>query len=196
MVLWFDTEDYIDPISDDTALRVANELTAMGVHGTFKIVSEKARVLEQRGRRDVIEALGRHCIGYHSNWHSIQPVPAVSLEHLGLLEGAAEFERRECSGFEDVGRIFGVTPVCYGQPGSSWAPQSDLALRRMGIHVYLDAGTQLGYHDQPVWYIGLLYVFNMGPYEMRADLDNKTPIEETLSSSMQRYRTLCPQAAA
>jgi len=179
VVLWFDTEDYIDPISDDAALRVANDLTALGVHGTFKVVGEKARTLDRRGRRDVIEALGRHCIGYHSNWHSIQPAPAVRLQHLGLMEGAGEFERCERPGFEDVGRIFGVTPVCYGQPGSSWAPQSNLALRRMGVHVYLDAGTQLGYRDQPVWYGGLLYVFNMGPYQLRADLDNHTPIQET-----------------
>src|SRR5437588_11964276 len=32
VVLWFDTEDYIDPISDDAALRIANDLTELGVH--------------------------------------------------------------------------------------------------------------------------------------------------------------------
>ncbi len=179
VVLWFDTEDYIDPISDDAALRIANDLSALGVHATFKVVGEKARTLERRNRRDVIQALGIHCIGYHSNWHSIQPTPAVDLQRLGLLEGADEFERRERSGFEDVARIFGVAPACYGQPGSSWAPQSNLALRRMGIHVYLDEGRQLGYNDQPLWYGGLLYVFDMGPYQIRADLDNRTPLPET-----------------
>jgi hypothetical protein len=171
VVLWFDTEDYVDPIADDAALRIADDLTNLGVHATFKVVGEKARTLELRGRTDVIQALGRHCIGYHSDLHSIQPVPALNLQHLGLLEGADEFERRQRGGFEDLGRIFGVTPVCYGQPGSSWAPQSNLALRRMGVHVYLDAGTQLGYNDQPVWYGGLLYVYNMGPYQIRAELD-------------------------
>ncbi len=171
VVLWFDTEDYIDPISDDAALRIANDLSSLGVKGTFKVVGEKARVLEQRGRRDVIQALGQHAIGYHSNWHSAQPAPAVSLEPLGLLEGAEDFERRELAGFQDVARIFGVAPVCYGQPGSSWAPQTNLALRRMGVHVYLDEGTQVGYNDQPIWFGGLLYVYSMGPYEIRADID-------------------------
>ncbi len=179
VVLWFDTEDYIDPIADDSALRIANDLTKLGVQGTFKVVGEKARVLERRGRTDVIQALGKHCIGYHSDWHSIQPAPAVNLQHFGFMEGADEFERRQRSGFADVGRIFGVTPVCYGQPGSSWAPQSNLALRRMGVHVYLDEGTQVGYHDQPVWYGGLLYIFNLGPYQIRADIDGKTPESET-----------------
>ncbi len=179
VVLWFDTEDYIDPIADDAALRIANDLTSLGVRATFKVVGEKARVLERRGRRDVIQALGKHGIGYHSDSHSIQPAPAVLLQHLGLLEGAEEFERRQRPGFEDVGRIFGVTPVCYGQPGSSWAPQSNLALRRMGVHVYLDEGSQVGLNDQPFWYGGLLYVYNMGPYQIRADLDHKVPASET-----------------
>jgi hypothetical protein len=179
VVLWFDTEDYVDPIADDAALRIADDLTAAGVRGTFKVVGEKARVLERRRRSDVITALGRHCIGYHSDWHSIQPVPALDLLHLGLLEGAEEFERRQRGGFADVGRIFGITPVCYGQPGSSWAPQSNLALRRMGVHVYLDAGTQLGYGEQPVWYGGLLYVYNMGRYQIRADIDHGVPLAGT-----------------
>jgi len=179
VVLWFDTEDYVDPIADDAALRIANDLTSLGIQATFKIVGEKARVIEHRGRTDVIQALGRHCIGYHSDWHSIQPVPALNLQHFGFLEGAQEFERRQRPGFEDLSRIFGVTPACYGQPGSSWAPQSNLALRRMGIHVYLDSGNQIGYHDQPIWFGGLLYAYNMGPYQLRADLDHNIPESES-----------------
>jgi hypothetical protein len=64
VILWFDTEDYVDPITDDAALRIANDLTTLGVHGTFKVVGEKARVLQQRGRIDVIQALGRDCIAF------------------------------------------------------------------------------------------------------------------------------------
>lgn len=178
VVLWFDTEDYVDPIADDAALRIANDLTSLGVQGTFKVVGEKARVLQQRGRIDVIQALGRHCIGYHSDWHSVQPVPSLALQHLGLLEGADEFERRQRTGYEDVARIFGIRPACYGQPGSSWAPQSNLALRRMGVHVYLDEGTQVGYGNQPIWFGGLLYVFNLGRYQIRADIDGREPESE------------------
>src|SRR5690349_22823709 len=95
VVLWFDTEDYIEPASDDAALRIAKDLTALGVRATFKVVGEKARVLESRGRTDVIAALSKHAIGYHSNWHSVHPTPAEYLLHFGFLEGAGEFERRE-----------------------------------------------------------------------------------------------------
>ena len=171
VVLWFDTEDYIDPLADDAALRIATDLTKLGVPATFKVVGEKARLLESRGRKDVIRALLQHSIGYHSNFHSVHPASAEYLRRFGYLEGADEFQRREGQGVADIRRIFGVTPSCYGQPGSSWGPQSNLALRRMGIPVYLDEATQVGVANQPFWYDGVLYIFNMGPNLIRARLD-------------------------
>ena len=118
VVLWFDTEDYLLPASDDAAKRVAEILTARGIRGTFKVVGEKARVLEQRSRADVIAALRKHDIGYHSNLHSVHPTPAEYLAECGWLDGVAEFVRRESAGAADVRRIFGVpTLSCYGQPG-------------------------------------------------------------------------------
>src|SRR3954470_15801305 len=107
VTLWFDTEDYIAPVSDDAALRIATDLTQLGVRATFKVVGEKARVLESRGRKDVIRALARHDIGYHSNWHSVHPTPAEYLSRMGFVEGADEFERREAAGLADVKRVFG-----------------------------------------------------------------------------------------
>ena len=171
VVLWFDTEDYLEPAADDAALRIARDLTALGVRATFKVVGEKARVLESRGRRDVIEALSKHSLGYHTKFHSVHPAPAEYLIHFGYLEGADEFERREAQGVADLKRIFGMAPICYGQPGSSWGPQANPALRRLGIPVYLDEGSQVGLDEQPFWYGGLLHVFNMGRNQFRARLD-------------------------
>src|SRR5215203_4174693 len=82
VILWFDTEDYILPASDDAALRLASWLTTQGVRATFKVVGEKARTLERRGRTDVIEALKKHEIGYHTDTHSQQPPIAVYLQNL------------------------------------------------------------------------------------------------------------------
>ena len=171
IVLWFDTEDYVDPASDDAALRIATDLSRLNVRATFKVVGEKARALESRKRTDVVQALRKHDIGYHTNLHSGHPTPAEYLRYFGYLEGAAEFQRREAAGLSDVRRVFGVTPVCYGQPGSSWGPQTNLALRRMGVPIYLDEGEQVGLAHQPFWYGGLLHVFNMGENQFRAKLD-------------------------
>jgi hypothetical protein len=161
VILWFDTEDYILPASDDAALRLATWLTGQQVKATFKVVGEKARVLQQRGRNDVIAALKLHEIGYHSNWHSVPPTPAQYLNHCDWHEGIAEFTRREKPGYDDIKRIFGVAPTCYGQPGSSWGPHSYPALHSWGMRIYLDAGAHLNVEGKPFWYGGLLNFYRL-----------------------------------
>jgi len=191
VTLWFDTEDYLLPQDDDAAKRLAELLTRLGVRATFKIVGEKARVLEARGRRDVVTALARHDIGYHANTHSQPPTIAVYLQHAGWDEGRAEFVRREGPGVRDVQRIFGVTPVAYGQPGSAWAPQSYPALRDLGVRMYLDEADHVGIDDQPFYYGGLLNVFKMRSNLARMDLhggDSLARGKATFTAALDRLR--------
>src|SRR5215467_12990909 len=75
VILWFDTEDYLSLADDDACKRLADLLTERHIRATFKVVGEKARVLERRGRTDVIEALRKHDIGFHANYHSVHPAP-------------------------------------------------------------------------------------------------------------------------
>jgi len=178
VTLWFDTEDYLLPQDDDATKRLAELLSQLGVRATFKIVGEKARVLERRGRSDVIAALKRHDIGYHSNTHSQQPTIAVYLQNAGWEDGRAEFKRREQPGVDDIKRIFGVTPVAYGQPGSAWAPQTYPALRDMGIKVYLDEADQVGLDDQPFFYGGMLNIFRMRSTLVRMALSGGSSLTE------------------
>lgn len=177
VILWFDTEDYLLPASDDAALRLAQFLTREGIRATFKVVGEKARTLERRKRTDVIAALKKHEIGYHSNFHSTQPSPAMYLSNLGWDEGVAEFDRREGPGRADVQRIFGQAPSCYGQPGSSWGPQSYGAMRKWGMKVYLDAGSHVNLDDRPCYYADTLNLYKL-KHTLRADLNNPRLLEE------------------
>ena len=132
VILWFDTEDYLLPADDDASKRLAEMLTERNIRATFKVVGEKARVLEKRGRSDVIAALKKHDIGYHANFHSVHPTPSEYLADCGLLDGVAEFVRREGGGAADVRRIFAVNTLsCYGQPGSSWGAQTLAGLSRL-----------------------------------------------------------------
>ena len=177
VILWFDTEDYLLPASDDAAKRVAELLSERGVRATFKVVGEKARVLEKRGRGDVIEALKKHDIGFHSNFHSVHPTPTEYLAETGLMDGVGEFVRREGPGAADVRRVFGVESLsCYGQPGSSWASQAIVALPPIGVTAaggvpcYVDSGNHIGLRGRPFWYAGALNVFNMKPNETRFEL--------------------------
>src|SRR5262249_55588826 len=169
VILWFDTEDYILPASDDATLRVARFLTRELIRAVFKIAGERARSSEPRGRTDIIEALKKHEIGYPSHWHSVPPTPAQYLSDLGWDDGVAEFDRREKPGRDDVQRIFGQAPTCYGQPGSSWGPQSYGAMKKWGMPVYLDAGRHVGLDGKPHYYCGILNLYNL-TYTLRTNL--------------------------
>src|SRR5689334_31499 len=183
VTLWFDTEDYLLPADDDACLRLATMLTERHIRATFKVVGEKARVLERRGRKDVIAALKKHDIGYHANYHSVHPAPTEYLADCGLLDGMAEFERREGGGAADVRRIFGrKTLVCYGQPGSSWAAQAIAALPEIGIAphgvpCYVDEGEHVGLNQKPFWYAGTLNVYHMGQNYTRMELHDPAAVE-------------------
>jgi len=196
VILWFDTEDYILPASDDAAKRIAEILTARGIRGTFKVVGEKARVLERRGRRDVIDALRKHDIAYHTDFHSVHPTVAEYLAGCGWTDGVAEFIRREGAGARDVRRIFGVDALsCYGQPGSSFAPQAFAALREIavaprGVPCYVDEGDHVGLDGKPFRFCGAITVYRMGANCTRMDLHEEGGLERAVAAFRQVHRRL------
>jgi peptidoglycan/xylan/chitin deacetylase (PgdA/CDA1 family) len=192
VVLWFDTEDYILPQSDDAAKRIAEILSRQGVRATFKVVGEKGRTLERRGRRDVIAALAQHEIGYHANTHSQHPTPSEYEAKLDWEQGAEEFTRRERTGFDDLRRIFGKAPTCYGQPGASWAPQAFPALKSWGVRIYLDDGRQVGLEGKPFWYGGLLNIFNIKAGSDLHHNDDWSNLDEVKANFKVTYGELSP----
>ncbi len=184
VVLWFDYEDYIQPRSDDAALRIAELLSDYGIRATFKIVGKKLDDLLHAGRKDIIDALSRHSVGYHSYDHSVHPTIAEYLKRMGWSSGGEEFERRESGGVDLIKEVFGITPSCYGQPGSAWAPQTYIAFNRWGIRVYLDEGNHVGVDNQPFWYCGLLHI-----YKMRSNLIRiyPSPDKDELQKDKERF---------
>ena len=161
VLYWFDVEDCSVYQSDDANKRLANILSNHGVRGTFKVVGQKARVLEQHVRYDVIDAMKKHTIGFHSNWHGLRPQIAEYLGPLDWHEGVAEFDRREKPGLMDVRRLFGQHTATYGQPGSNWAPHVFPVLRKWGIPTYVSGFGYIGVDCQPFWLGGILCTSHM-----------------------------------
>lgn len=156
VLFWFDVEDCTVPLSDDAARQLAMILSRNGVRGTFKVVGQKARVLEQRVRYKVIDELQKHDVGFHSNWHGLRPQIAEYMASLTWEEGVAEFEARESPGLADVRRLFGVEVTTYGQPGSNWVPQAFPVLQKWNIPTYVSGFGYVGVDCQPFWYGGVL----------------------------------------
>lgn len=184
VLYWFDTEDYVTPETDDALLRIAQILTRTGIRATFKLVGEKLRQMERRGRQDVIEALRCHDIGYHTDLHSQPPTVPAYLEGWEMDDGAEEFLWREGRGIADIQRVFKRPPSCYGQPGGAWAPQAHLAMRRIGMPVYLGEGSYVGIPaQQPYWLMGVLSISRLG-WEHEAVLNLQT---NDLDEAKQRF---------
>lgn len=161
VLLWFDVEDCTVTQSDDAAKRLCQILTALDVRGTMKLVGQKVRVLRERVRYDVIDALAEHAIGYHTDWHGLRPQPAEYMGPLDWHEGQREFERRERRGVDEIGEMWGVTPVCYGQPGSNWSPHVFPVLRKWGIPTYVSGFGYVGLNAQPFYYGGMINTSHM-----------------------------------
>ncbi len=191
VLIWFDVEEYSSAEEDDPVMHVITLASAMGVPLTFKVVGEKARALARHGRDDVIKAMARHDIGYHTDWHGRPPTLADYLRDMNWERGAEEFERREIQGFRDVQKIFGVTPICFGQPGSSWAPQIYPALKKWGVKLYLDEAGHVGLPDQqPFWFQGMLHIFNLRANTIKMEFGGPEDFRQTCASFEAAYRRL------
>jgi len=190
VTLWFDTEDYTSPEPDSIILPLCQILEKHGIRATFKMIGEKCRDLERKGQKDVIKALSRQDIGFHTTYHSQPPAVTAYLDRLDWVEGVDEFARREEAGFNDTKRIFKRTPVCYGQPGNTWAPQVYGTLRRWGIPLYLDEGGHVGFRGQPFYYCGLLNVYNMADRSTRMNLDGVPDYEKGIAAFRRIYDKL------
>jgi len=153
----FDVEDYISPEADrvdDIPLWLAETMTEVGVTGTFFVIGEKARSLEERGRQDVIEAMAAHDIGSHTNLGSIHPTVTEILEYADWDQGVQAMLENESLGFEELERIFGVPVSTLARHGGSYGPQLVYALGQMGKG-YVYSPVQLpGKHA--VWFCNTL----------------------------------------
>lgn len=161
ILYWFDVEDTTTYQSDDTNKIIGNILLGHGVRGTMKMVGQKIRALRDHQRYDVIDVLEQHAIGFHTDMHGGRPQPAEYMGPLDWLEGQAEFERRERRGMDEIADMFGVIPVCYGQPGSNWSPHVFPILRKWQVPTYVSGFGYIGCHAQPFYLGGMVNTSHM-----------------------------------
>jgi peptidoglycan/xylan/chitin deacetylase (PgdA/CDA1 family) len=157
LVVTFDVEDYITPEAeriDDIPKWLAEIMTEEGVTGTFFVIGEKVRSLEERGRRDVIAAMARHDIGSHTNFGSIHPTVTEKLEKAGWEEGVRQMLDRESAGIKELERIFGIPVTILARHGGSYGPQLVAALGMMKAG-YQGSPASLPGHDV-VWFCNAL----------------------------------------
>lgn len=157
VILSLDSEDYETPASDDAEKWWAETILSCGATASTCVVGELARALRERGRRDVLEAMSRLEVCYHSDMHSFHPTHAEYLDEMGWNDGVAEVIARESKGVADVAYILGQWPAAYCKPGNSWGPQVPRAMAAMGIPVFTDAPFEFC-TGRPMWYDNTLFI--------------------------------------
>lgn len=167
MIFSFDTEDYVDPISNDALLRLAQIHTKHGVPAVFGLVGEKARFIHVCGRDDVVEALRDHEVAYHSDHHFILPNWRYDPRHMPAWVNEKDWDSamdrllaEESRGIADIGEIFGVRPVTQLRNYGDWTPQVMAAHARLGLGVHAYGPVFHNTDPTPVWYCNQLQVAN------------------------------------
>lgn len=140
VLLRLDTEDPFTPQSDDATLFLANALAQRGIRATFPVTTWKAQALAARARTDVLSALSRHALGFHSTTHSRHPTIAEALEATADDAAVAAFGDREAAGARRLAEILDAPLCCYTQPGGNWAAEASPALDAWGIRVHHSEG--------------------------------------------------------
>ncbi len=92
--VWFDLEDYVTKESHELPLRAFEILRKYNIPVTCKVVAEKVRSLIENGRKDVLQAISEHDVGYHLDTHSRHPTLYEYLANLEVRSGAKEFLTR------------------------------------------------------------------------------------------------------
>jgi len=167
IIFSFDTEDYVDPVSNDALLRLAEIHTEYEVPATFGIVGEKARFLRNLGREDVIEAVGRHEVGYHSDHHFILPDPTYDPPHVPAYTEEQPWDRavarllaEESRGIRDIAESFGQRPSTFLRTFGDWGPQMMVAYAQLGVPVFAYGPVFYNQDIPPMWYCNQLHVAN------------------------------------
>lgn len=114
VVFAYDVEDVSHPASDDALLQLCRIHSEEGVPASMFVAGEKARVMRQRGRKDVLDALAEHEISYHGNYWGDFPEPAVRYgARLPFDEAVKLALYVEARGLQDVAEITGKFPVAW-----------------------------------------------------------------------------------
>lgn len=186
-ILYYDTEDSISPPAagcDDIVLWLADLMTAHGIKGCFHVIGDKARTLERRGRRDVIDAVKRHDVSSHYDHGSVHPMTVELVDKAEWHDGVRAALEAERPGFAEIERIFGK---CSGltRHGSSYAPQIAHAA---GVCGKVFHGVPFAMPGHRIfWFCGTLCTCQIGLIRVRADRPTVGKFEEDIFADTPRF---------
>ena len=137
VVFALDVEDVYNLESDDALLDLCRLFEDEGVCLSLFVAGEKARTMRQRGRQDVLEAVGRHEVCYHGNYWGDFPEPAIRYgTGLPFDEAVALALSIESPGLHDVAETTGQFPVAWCCHQAQQCLPMQYALKLAGVRCW------------------------------------------------------------
>jgi len=169
IVFSLDVEDPVNETSDDALLDLCDLFSEEGLRLSLFVAGEKARVLRERGREDVIAAMRRHEICYHGNYWGDFPIPALEYGQDMSWDDAVSYALSvELPGLHDVADITGQFPVAWCCHQAQQCPQMAYALKLAGVRCW--AGGPRGWlMDWLSWPRSKCVVSLQGSWDNRVD---------------------------
>lgn len=156
-ILTFDTEDIYYPPEyhiDDIAGWLAEIMTDCKIRGSFFVMGEKARVLKERGRTDVIKKMADHDIASHTQ-ADLHPLIPEILQNKGWDDGIQLMREYEDNVKDKIYDTFGCEPVAISRHNAFFAPQHVAVAGERNLP-YMYGIARIKDYDQPTWYAGTL----------------------------------------
>jgi len=189
-MLCLDIEDPITMRSHLAAQWITEEITKADLKASCFLVAEKVRAWERLGLREVIEAVKRHDLAFHSSRHSFHPTISEISEALPAQAGAEMLYGWERPGWEEAERIMGKPINHWGLTGSSWSPALAVMLARRG-HAVLYSPIYGQDKSRPCWFAGGL---NLADFF--GGLDPHYHNDEQFEAAFARHREALDQRIA
>ena len=157
VALFSDVEDIFSPPelgNDDSIKELATILTEEGLRANFMFIGDRALVLKERKRKDVIDSLGPHEVGLHSRSARHPEIPEF-VAGLSWEEGVAECVKHEREGVQIIHDVFGKPCVSLSTHYFYTAPHDHRAAAILGLpYIYAIPAAPPLYNMS--WYAGAL----------------------------------------
>jgi len=157
VALLSDVEDIFSPPelgNDDSIKQLATILTEERLRANFMVIGDRALVLKERGRQDVIDSLAPHEVGLHTRSARHPEVP----EYVGgksWEEGVADCLKQEREGTEIIRDVFGKPCAALSAHNVFDAPHAQHVAALLGLpYVYATPAAPPLYSLS--WYAGAL----------------------------------------
>ena len=170
-------EDFVVPRSDDIVMEVARILTRAGVRGNFHVTGDKIRTLAARGRKDVIDALAEHVVGYHTNTHGMRPFLGHLLDDKDWDASVRSVLASEAAGAWDLQTAMARMPTYFVSEFIK-GPQLIQAFKLMGIPRGVMVSSLWSLPGSAVWFCGslMLATGNLIALEHGPDTPNRMEV--------------------